>query len=160
MISSIFSLMFCSLKAIHCIIEFLTSVALELPCVFTTNPFNPNIGAPPYCSKSNDFKVSFNAGFTKSAPILLRRFVINPAFTVLINVEPTPSYNFKITLPTKASQTITSATPFGISLASTLPTKFISGQFLRSGNVSFTSALPFSSSEPMLDRSGKEWEWG
>ena len=34
-------------------IEFFTSIALELPCVFTTSPFSPSRGAPPYSLTSN-----------------------------------------------------------------------------------------------------------
>ena len=49
----------------------LTSFAFELPCVFTTRPFNPSNGAPPYSLASNDFKVVFNAGLISNAPILL-----------------------------------------------------------------------------------------
>ena len=64
-----------------------------------------------------------------------------PALILLINVAPTPSYNLRITFPTNASHTITSASPAGISLASILPIKLISGQALRSGNVSLTKLI-------------------
>ena len=130
--------------------ELHTSFALELPCVLTTSPFNPKSGAPPYSLASKSFNVAFNAGFTRSAPIFERKVAIIPSFTFRINVAPTPSYNFRITFPTNASQTTTSTAPDGISLASTLPTKLISLHAFRSGNVSFTSAFPFSSSAPML----------
>ena len=146
----IFSFIFCSLKVIHCFNVFFISCAFELPCVLTTSPFRPSNGAPPYSEASNVFNVFFNAGFTRSAPILLLKEDIIPSFTFVINVAPTPSYNFKITFPTKASHTITSASPFGISLASILPIKLISGQFLSKGYVSFTNVLPFSSSAPIL----------
>ena len=39
---------------------------------------------------------------------------------------PTPSYSFRMTFPANASQTMTSACPCGISLASILPIKLIS----------------------------------
>ena len=81
--------------------------------------------------------------------MLLRELII-PVFTFFISVAPTPSYNFRMIFPANASQTITSAYPVGISLASILPMKFISGQFFKSGNVSFTSAFPFSSSAPIF----------
>ena len=55
-----------------------------------------------------------------------------------------------ITLPVNASQTITSAPPCGISLASMLPIKLISGHSFKRGNVSFTRAFPFSSSAPIF----------
>ena len=55
------------------------------------------------------------------------------------NVLATPSKNFKITLPTKASQTRISVPPFAISLASTLPTKLMFLQSRSNGYVSFTS---------------------
>ena len=114
------------------------------------NPFKPSIGAPPYLDASKSFKVSFNAGFTSKAPILLRRELIIPVLILLIKVPAKPSYSFKITLPTKASHTTTSAYPAGISLASMLPIKLISLQFLSNGKVSFTSAFPFSSSAPIF----------
>ena len=139
-------------NAIHWISEFLISFAFELPCAFTTRPFRPRSGAPPYSLASKLFSVSFSAGFTRSAPILLRRLDIIPAFTLEISVEPTPSYSFRITFPTNASQTTTSQTPFGISLASTFPIKLMSLHSFNNGNVSFTSAFPFSSSAPIFTR--------
>ena len=72
-------------------IEFLTSFAFELPWVFTTKPFKPNNGAPPYWLASNAFNVVFKAGLTKSAPILLLSVAIIPCFTMWISVAPTPS---------------------------------------------------------------------
>ena len=38
--------------------EFFTSTAFELPCVFTTSPFKPKSGAPPYWLASKDLSVS------------------------------------------------------------------------------------------------------
>ena len=126
------------------------SFALELPWVFTTRPFNPKSGAPPYSVASNDFSVFLRAGSASAAPILLFSVLMSPFFITPISVELRPSYSFNMTLPVKASQTITSASPFGISLASMLPTKLISVHSRRSGMVSFTRALPFSSSAPIL----------
>src|SRR5699024_4639451 len=126
-LARIFSLICCSLKVTHWIMELCTSRRLELPWVFTTRPFSPKRGAPPYWLASKDFKVLFSAGFTRRAPILLRKSLIMPFLTMPSKVAPTPSYSFKITFPTKASQTITSAPPWGISLASMLPIKLMSG---------------------------------
>ena len=46
--------------------EFLISPLLEFPWLFTTSPFRPNIGAPPWSDVSMDFKVFFKAGFIES----------------------------------------------------------------------------------------------
>ena len=73
-----------------------------------------------------------------------------PSFMAFISADAVPSYNFKITLPTNASQTITSTLPNGMSLASTEPTKLISLHSFKSGKVSLTRAFPFSSSAPIL----------
>ena len=77
--------------------EFLISLLLELPCVFTTNPFKPNIGAPPYSLASNCFNVFLRAGLASAAPILLINVLLRPSFIAPIKVEPNPSYNFNIT---------------------------------------------------------------
>ena len=85
------------------------SFAFALPCTFTTNPFNPKSGAPPYSVASNFFKVFFNAGNASAAPILLFRLDIRPSLITPTMVLDKPSDNFKITFPTNASHTITSA---------------------------------------------------
>ena len=139
-----------SLNVTHWKIEFVISFAFALPCVLTTRPFSPRSGAPPYCVASKVFNVDFNAGNASAAPILLFNVLIMPFLMAPINVLLSPSYSFKMTFPTKASQTITSASPFGISLASMLPTKLMSSHAFSRGNVSFTRALPFSSSAPIL----------
>ena len=136
----------------HCRIEFFTSTALLLPWVFTTRPFRPSNGAPPYSSVLKLFKVFFNAGFTKSAPILLLRLIIMPALIFCINAVLTPSSILRTTFPAKASHTITSAAPIGTSRASIFPTKLSSDDFLRSGNVSFVISLPLQSSVPIERR--------
>ena len=125
-------------------------MALALPCVFTTSPLSPRSGAPPYSVASKDFRVSFSAGFTRSAPILLLVLVIIPSLIFWTRAEPTPSYNLRITFPTNASHTTTSAYPAGISLASILPMKLMLLHSFRRGKVSFTSAFPFSSSAPLF----------
>ena len=60
-----------------------------------------------------------------------------------------PSVSFKITFPTKPSQTITSQTPLGTSLASTLPTKFT---LLRENNskAALVRVEPLFSSTPIF----------
>ena len=68
------------------------------------------------------------------------------------SILPTPSYIFRIQLPTKASHTTTSQAPKEISRASQEPMKLMSFTSFRSGMVSFTRALPFSSSAPTLTR--------
>ena len=139
-----------SLNVIHCKIEFLISIAFELPCVLTNNPFSPNNGAPPCSSKENPLRVFFKSFLIKSAPIfVLIEFIIEPLI-LSIKTLATPSYNLRITLPTKASQTITSASPLGMSLASILPIKLMPSISFNSEYVSLTKAFPFSSSAPIL----------
>ena len=130
--------------------ELVISFALELPWVFTTRPFSPRSGAPPYWLASNALSVFFSDGNASAAPILLFKLLISPALITPISVELRPSYNFKMTFPTNASHTMTSAPPCGISLASILPTKLISSHSFNNGNVSFTRAFPFSSSAPIF----------
>ena len=130
--------------------EFVISFAFELPCVFTTRPLSPRSGAPPYSLASKSFSVFLSAGNASAAPILLFKVLINPCLMAPTSVELSPSYNLRITFPTKASHTITSAPPCGISRASMLPTKLMSLHSRSNGNVSLTKALPFSSSAPIL----------
>ena len=135
----IFSLTFSRWNFTHCNSEFLTSIAFALPCVFTTSPFKPISGAPPYCFASNDFIVSLNEFLISSAPIFVFKLDINVVFTFDKSIFAVPSYSFKITFPTNASQTMTSASPFGMLRASILPIKLISLHAFNSGYVSFTS---------------------
>ena len=130
--------------------ELQTSFALELPCVFTTSPFKPRRGAPPYSLASNPFIVFLRAGLIKRAPIFVRKSCINPSLIFSISTPPTPSNSFSMIFPANASHTMTSASPYGIFLASMLPVKLISLHSFKSGNVSFTSAFPFSSSAPIF----------
>ena len=50
-----------------------------------------------------------------------------------VKALPTPSYSFKMTFPTNASQTSTSHGPYGISLASTFPMKLMSEHSFNNG---------------------------
>ena len=128
----------------------LISLALEFPCAFTTRPFKPSNGAPPWLLTSKVFTSPFNAGLTISAPSLVLRLDISPSLMHPKNVSATPSKNLRITFPTKASHTKISAPPLAISLASTLPIKLIPSHSFNSGYVSFTSWFPFSSSVPIF----------
>mgnify|MGYP003293825834 CR=1 FL=1 len=76
--------------------------------IFTTRPLSPSNGAPPYSEEVNLLITFFIPGFTSAPPIFPLAVSIMDAFITLTNAPPTPSYSFKITFPTNASQTITS----------------------------------------------------
>ena len=131
----------------------LPPLRFALPCVFTTSPFRPSSGAPPYLASVKLLLTSFSMPVYEPMPrrSCSSRLLIMPCFTMANQCSAEPLIQLQDDISHKRlGRRLHPLRRAGSLVASMLPMKLISVHAFKSGNVSFTSAFPLSSSAPIF----------